>query len=110
MGMDPLALPPRPPLPVSNRPLVQPIRGDDRLERATEGKQSDDGDDEIVRLVQAVERGIPGRAEGLPAPFTPIPLLALAVDDNMAFADATIDPNTGDCGTLAAAGSCDSSC
>ncbi len=39
--------------------------------------------------MEAVERGIPGRAEGLPTVFAPIPLLALAVDDDMTVADAT---------------------
>jgi len=95
MHMHLLPLPARAPLPVGDGALVQSKSGDNRLHRTAEGEQRDDGDDERVRLVQAVERGIFRRAEGRAAAFAPIPLLLLTVDDDRSCVRSPIDPTLG---------------
>jgi hypothetical protein len=62
----------------------------DRLKRATVSQKSDDREDELFRLVQAVECSAGRLAEGAPAPFTLVAALSLAVDHDVPFTFACV--------------------
>src|SRR5581483_6475614 len=86
--VDAVPLRPGPRLPGRNGPLVQSEGRDDGLDRTAVGEQGHHRDHQLDRVVEAVEGGVAGGAEGLPAALAPIPLLSLALDDDVALSHA----------------------
>jgi hypothetical protein len=88
-----LTLLPAPPLPTQHCALIQAKGHDDRLNRAAEGQQGYDNDDQILGCPQAVEGGPLGLSKRLAAHVASKATVFLAMHANVSFA------NLSPCGT-----------
>src|SRR5215211_329561 len=79
-------------LPASDRPLVQAKGGDYGLDRRTIRQQGEHHEDQLLGLMEAIERGALRLSEGAATSLATVALLFLAMDHDMLLALAPVGP------------------